>query len=76
MPVDAEVTTQQAADLLNVSQPFLVQLLDERAIPSEGVGTHRRIRLTDVLAFRERDDEARKRVLAELSADAQDLGDY
>jgi excisionase family DNA binding protein len=76
MPLHRELTTQQAADLLNVSQPFLVQLLDEGRIPSETVGTHRRIRLADVLAFRQRDDEARMHVLAELSAQAQDLSDY
>jgi excisionase family DNA binding protein len=76
MPLHAELTTQQAADLLSVSRPFLVRLLDEGRIHCKKVGTHRRIRLADVLAFRERDDEARKRVLAELSADAQDLGNY
>jgi excisionase family DNA binding protein len=76
MPLHAELTTQQAADLLNVSRPFLVGLIEEGKLHCKKVGTHRRVRLADVLAYRDRDDEARNRVLAELSADAQDLGDY
>ena len=74
VPIHAEVTTQQAADLLNVSRPFLIGLVEKGALPTRLVGKHRRLPLADVLAYKADHFAKRNQVLDELAAYDQELG--
>jgi excisionase family DNA binding protein len=71
IPENAELTTVQTAEILNVSRPFVIKLMEEGVLPHRKVGKHRRIRMDDVIAYKTRIDRERERVLDELAATAQ-----
>ena len=75
MPESAELTTQQAAEFLNVSRPYLIKLIEDGSLPCTlTAGNHRRLRLSDVLAYRRVRDQDRRAALDEMSAEAERLG--
>lgn len=73
IPVHAELTTQEAADLLTISRPSLIQLLDEGKIEYRKVGTHRRVRFESLMDYKRKADAARRAALAELATYDQEI---
>ena len=76
MPIHAELTTQQAADLLNVSRPHIIKLMETGHIPYFRVGRHRRVLFKDLMAYKDNIDAQRIQVLEQLVAESEALGFY
>ena len=75
-PQEQEMTTQQAADILNVSRPYLIKLLEQGEIPYIKVGTHRRVRSQDLMTYKQQRDIMRREGLKEMSQFLQNEGFY
>lgn len=76
VPIHAELSTIEAAELLNISRPHLIKQLQAGALPHRMVGSHRRLRLADVLDYRDRLDAQAHSALEELTRQAEELGLY
>lgn len=76
VPVMQDLTTQQAANLLGVSRPFFVKLLESGTLSFHRTGTHRRVYLKDLMAYKEQRDQGRRKALDRMAKEAEDLGLY
>lgn len=76
IPQQQELTTQQAAEFLNVSRPYLIKLLEQGEIPHIKVGSHRRVRFDDLMKYKQQRDTERSKFLDQLIAESQEMGFY
>src|SRR5579872_3682389 len=76
VPVNKDLTTQEAADILNVSRPYLIKILEEGVIPYTKIGTHRRIRFADLMNYKKRHDEELQCGLEEITRLSEEMGLY
>lgn len=76
IPQQQELTTQQAAEHLNVSRPYLIKLLEQGEIPHIKVGSHRRVRFDDLMNYKQQRDVKRDQLLTELTQMSQEAGFY
>lgn len=72
VPVGKELTTQEAANILNVSRQYVVRLLEEKQIPFQKTGSHRRIKFSDLVAYKEKRDHARRATLQKLTEESEE----
>jgi excisionase family DNA binding protein len=76
VPVTQDLTTQQAAEMLGVSRPFFVKLLEADELPFHLAGTHRRVYLRDLLDYKQRRDQGRRTAIERMAAAAEEAGVY
>ena len=76
VPMATEVTTQKAAEILGCSRPFLVKLLEEGKMPFTKIGRHRRVKMEDVLVYKEKQKQEQKKHLIEMMQKDEELGLY
>ncbi len=76
VPVHAELTTQEAANILNVSRPHMVKLLEEGKLPFHKTGRHRRVLFADLMKYKDQRDKESTQALRELAEQSQELGFY
>ena len=76
VPITQDLTTQQAAEMLGVSRPFFVKLLETNQLPYHSAGTHRRVYLQDLLTYKQRRDQQRREALDQMAKEADEQGLY
>lgn len=76
VPENQMLTTQEAADMLDVSRPYIIKLLEQKKIPFTKVGAHRRVRVSDLMRYKRQREVEQERALGEIAQISQELGLY